>query len=220
MFQCSIKIQALSGFLSSRHCPDGEHIHRSQISLGEGGLRLLRVIWYQTVTESETDTVWLMSDVGRPSDSLQSQLMLTVTWLGSLTRASHTRPQWHVVMASSSWWPAHEADIPWWWPLTISDVPWCPGSVYTAHESVHSSCSHCAQTWLTPATAFSVISPGSRHLETGDCPSQSVMMSMSTICSSAIVAGQYCLCSSLTAAFGKVLSVVIWTRNCCAKDWL
>ena len=41
----------------------------------------IRVIWYQTVTESQTR--WLMSDVWRPHETLSSpQLMLTVTWPG------------------------------------------------------------------------------------------------------------------------------------------
>ena len=102
MFQCSIEIQALSGFLSSRHCPDGEHIHRSQISLGEGGLRLLRVIWYQTVTESETDTVWLMSDVGRPSDIRLSPVPADVdSYLARVTDSGLT----HQASVTWSWHP-------------------------------------------------------------------------------------------------------------------
>ena len=162
--------------------------------------------------------MWGLSPVPADVDSYLSRVT---------DSASHpslwSRSQWHrqgiiIIEVTGSWG---------WHPLIVAtdqttpDVPWCPGSVYTAHESVHSSCSHCAQSWLTPATRYSFLchqprvpASGDWRLSISDCNDVHVDHLYTDTCSS----GQYCLCTIMTA-FGKVFSV-IWTRNCSAKDWL
>ena len=161
----------------------------NQNTITGGGFRL-RLIWYQTVTETQTaigSTCLMCGDCQTLSPSPRSPADVDsyLATTGSLTDTLHqplitphsADMEQDILCNLLSMEEEADMMIVLWWPPP--DVSRVSGSVYTTHESVHSAAATALQPVLAqPASAFSVMSPAS-----GNCSSLIVMMSMSSICS-------------------------------------